>query len=219
MGATKRFNEIGNLEVLRKQIAMNLQAEIGKNVEYTNDLVFIIHNFIKMITNCEYQAIDPGTKQIITLNDVRGLYIAGGIGSGKSTLIKALTKTMHDLRISYQTNLFETTKYFFGSKCVYSITELNNIYSANGESPKNVSVVAIDDMPKDNLIFRYMGNSYSLDAFIQDRYDEAHTITFVTSNFPLSDKYLKLDPRSVSRLHEMCAYYELRNTDYRKKLC
>lgn len=215
MGQRKQFNEIADIELLKKQIAMNLQSEVCKNLQYTNDLVFIIQNFIKMITNNEYQAIDIDTKKIITLNDVRGFYVAGGIGSGKTTLMKALIKTMQDLNISYHTDI-EGTRYFFNKNNIYSVTTLNKMYVSDNELPTKYAVIVIDDL-RENMIFRNMGNTYSIDLFIQDRYDESHTLTFITSNLPLSEKYLKLDQRSISRLHEMCAYYELRNSDFRKQ--
>lgn len=198
---------------IKNSILLNYQEMVGKNVDFNKDLVFIIQNFVKMVMGSEYEAINPQTKETIKMESIRGFYVAGGIGSGKTTLIKVLLKTMKDLRISYQFD-FENTLFYFTDK-VFSQTDLQKLYSSGNELPVNYSTICLDDLPNNNVTYKYMGNESSLDLFIQDRYDNKKP-TFITSNYPLSEKYLNLDIRTISRLYEMCAYYELRHEDFRK---
>ena len=206
-----------NNEFLEKEIKnailLNFQEMVGKNVDFNKDLVFIIQNFVKMVMGSEYEAINPQTKEIIKMETIRGFYVAGGIGSGKTTLIKVLLKTMKDLRISYNFDC-ENTNFYFTDK-VFSQMDLQKLYSSGNELPVEYSTICLDDLPSNNITYKYMGNESSLDFFIQTRYDN-HKLTFITSNYPLSEKYLNLDIRTISRLHEMCAYYELKHEDYRK---
>lgn len=208
-----RINNDHTEKEIKNAILLNFQEIVGKNVDFNKDLVFIIQNFVKMVMGSEYEAINPQTKEIEKMESVRGFYVAGGIGSGKTTLIKVLLKTLKDLRIYYNFD-FESTNFFFTDK-VFSQKDLQKLYSSGNELPVNYSTICLDDLPNNNVTYKYMGNESSLDLFIQDRYDNKK-LTFITSNYPLSDKYLNLDIRTISRLFEMCAYYELKHEDFRK---
>lgn len=213
MGAIKNFNAI-DTELLTHTIVCNFQEEVGKNVEWGSDLMFIIKNFVNMVNGDVYESIDPETKKVKKNKVVKGLFIAGGVGSGKTTLVKCLFKAMRDLKISYKTT-YEDTNYFFQNK-IFQIDDLQREWISSGNLPLEFSTIIIDDCPKENIEFKHMGNTTDLDNFIQYRYILNYTLTFFTSNYPMTK--LELDQRTISRLYEMCAYYELRNPDFRKKL-
>ena len=212
MGAIKFFDPV-DTELLTHTIICNFQEEIGKNVEWSDDLMFIIQNFVKMVNGEVYECIDPGTRKPKKNKVVKGLFIAGGVGSGKTTLIKCLVKAMKDLRIAYKTT-YEDTRYYFQNQ-MFAIPDLQKEWINSGSLPYEYSTIIIDDCPQTNVEFKHMGNTTDLDNFIQYRYILNYTLTFFTSNYPISK--LELDTRTISRLHEMCAYYELKNPDFRKK--
>lgn len=212
MAIIKKFSQI-DTEVLKRLIIMNFQQEVGKNVDWNDDLKFIIINFLKMINGDPYQFLDPVTKKIITTNIPKSIFVAGGVGSGKTTLIKSLFKALKEYNVYYNTPI-EETKYYFQNK-IFSITDLMQMYCSDNYLPVTESVICIDDLPDKNITFQYMGNKTDLEKFIQARYLFNYTFTYFTSNFPLSKNYLDLDERTISRLNEMCAYYELKHEDFR----
>lgn len=212
---TNFFSDFSNSE-FEKLFKMNLQKEVGTNVHYSQQMDFILKNFIKMINNETYISIDPETKQQKENNITKGLFIAGKTGTGKTAFVKSLFQTCKEMKIYCKVE-GESTGYFFTPLNVINAKTISNNYYTNGAKPTEVGILCIDDLQR--IESNYMGNKIDLFAdIIEERYCINYTVTFATSNFPMQDKYFGFGSRVESRMCEMFAYYELNEKDYRKEM-
>lgn len=211
-----------------------IKKEFPNGYLFTEQTKFILNNFFYMLNNQPYKSINAETKQIQTNTTPKGFFIAGGVGSGKTTLLKLLFEIAKNFGCAYALesvpNQFipshisckmQNIYYFPNSKKIYNERQIFETYRQEGILlDLNFGILGIDDLfSSSETICQYMGNKINLyDEYLQLKYNLSYTLTFATSNFPMSEKHLKnkIDVRTLSRMKEMFAYYELTNKDLRQ---
>lgn len=187
---------------------------VEDNYIQTNQSKFICQQFYYMINGATYLSLDPISKEIIENRKIRGFYIAGGVGTGKSTLIKILLEIAKRCGVKYKTKNDETVFYIMQN--IFTATELCKEYREYGMLQDFCCCIAIDDIGSEEEYTSYMGSKINvIEETLLNRYCKNYTITFATSNYPIDEKYLKYSERMISRMRKMFAYYELTGEDRR----
>lgn len=168
--------------------------------------------------------IDPVTRQEQPADMSKGIYIGGPTGTGKSVCLKIFQMFAHidEVRIEFMGGRGEMESYFIFGGDQYRSDEICDDYMKTGslEQYKNAKILTINDMGSEPSETIYMGNRVNcLRSIIEYRGDQYHdNMTFITSNNRINDddNLNKYGDRVVSRLIEMCNYYELTGNDRRK---
>lgn len=206
---------------ITKQKFNELFIEISKDMtedDYilTNQSKFICQQFYYMINGATYLSLDPQNKEIVENRKMKGFYIAGGVGTGKSTLLNILLEIAKRCGVKYQIKGEEIN--FCVMRNIFTATELCKEYREYGMLQDYCCCVAIDDIGSEEEYTSYMGSKINvIEETILNRYCKNYTITFATSNYPIDEKYLKYSERCISRMRKMFAYYELTGEDRRYK--
>jgi len=153
----------------------------------------------------------------------KGIYIFGGVGTGKTHIAYALLKRWNELR-KYEIENNEENKSEevlprpYG--LLWNTTEL--LYELR-KSYKTKEQDFIDDIvtKKAFLFLDDIGSEKVTDwveelfyLIVNTRYEKVHPMVF-TSNLPLSQLAEKIGDRTVSRIKEMCHIIELKGEDRR----
>jgi len=163
-------------------------------------------------------AKNPFTGADIAGDPKRGIYIAGGTGTGK---------TMSLLVMSYYCRLYGL-KLFMGTETrllawkSVAADEISRTYAKTGDISEYIGreILCIQDLGNESEASSYMGNRvYVTRQLICTRADRRRGYLLVTSNMKIAgDKIAAAyDDRTASRLADMCNYYELRGRDRRKQ--
>ena len=211
-----------------------IKKEFPNGYLFTEQTKFILNNFFFMLNNQQYKSINAETKQIQTNTTPKGFFIAGGVGSGKTTLLKLLFELAKNFGCAYTIESEQNENYtshiscrmqkiyhFPSSQELYNERQIFDTYRQEGVLlDLNLGVMGIDDLfASSENICQYMGNKINLyDDYLQLKYNLSYTLTFATSNLPMCEKHLKnkIDVRTLSRMREIFAYYELTNKDLRQ---
>lgn len=212
-----------------------IKKEFPNGYLFTEQTKFILNNFFYMLNNQPYKSINAETKQTQTNTTPKGFFIAGGVGSGKTTLLKLLFELAKNCGCSYSLECvpnadfsyshisckMQKIYYFPTTQKIYNERQIFDTYRQEGVLLNlNSCVIGIDDLfASSETICQYMGNKINLyDEYLQLKYNLNYTLTFATSNYPISEKHLKnkIDIRTLSRMKEIFAYYELTNKDLRQ---
>lgn len=205
-------------------IALQVVEAIGKerNPKFVIDEEnrFVYENMIRWIHgDPEFKALDPETKNVIPGRLTAGIYIGGNTGSGKSWVLEIMSAycVIDNIQIQMGEN-----KRCLRWPCFRSDTICDEyIESGKIEKFKTFSIIAIQDLGAEPPGSLYMGNRLPvLRQILEYRGDRTDQITLISSNFSMSGKKLsdRYEDRVVSRLNEMCNYFELRGKDRRKIL-
>ena len=159
----------------------------------------------------------PQTKQG---NINAGIYIAGNTGSGKSWALEIMSRFSEVDRIRVS----------FGEKLLklqypnYRTDDVCEHFSKNGsvEKFKKMPIVCFHDLcsdsePEESL---FMGNRLKvMQSILESRGDRQDQLTLITSNIPFTHSLFRerYSDRVVSRMFEMCNYFELTGKDRRKR--
>lgn len=144
-----------------------------------------------------------------------GIYITGNTGSGKSWAMEIMGVyariVSQPVVIRYRRALTWT--------CLRTDTAVQH-YSRTGdmESLNAMDIVCYQDLGAEPAESMYMGNRVNvMRSVLETRGDMTGKITLVTSNLPLAGQqtYDRYGDRVVSRLQEMCNYFELVGKDRR----
>lgn len=179
---------------------------------------FAYRQMVNWLYNQDFFCIDPDSGRTIAGDPTKGLYIAGGTGSGKSWSVEILSLLAKVDRPR-----------FMGSGGVEEITfdairadELTTVFSNTGtvEAYAKKSILCIQDLGSEPRETLYMGNRQNvLKQLLEYRGDRQDLITIITSNNAINDSDTKelYGERVVSRLCGMCNYLILNGPDRRIK--
>lgn len=210
------------------KLALRVVEEIGKsrnpNFVIDDENRFTYENLIRWVQGDEaMMCLDPETKQPIPGRLDKGIYIAGGTGTGKSWALEIMSvyTTIDRIQVNFGTGL--DGKDVIGN-LQWGCTRADEIceeYTRDGtfERFKKWKVVGIQDLGTEPAESIYMGNRIDvMRAILEYRGDKTDRITLITSNLPINHQKLvdRYGDRVASRLAEMCNYFELRGTDRRK---
>ncbi len=205
---------LASVEAIGKQRTPRFVIDDENRFVYEN-MVRWVHGYSTM------RCIDPRTKAEIRGRINRGIYIGGNTGTGKSLCIDVMLNYSRQIGAEYSTFDVWKGKLLWRT---YRADEICDLYTKTGDitEVKLASVLAIQDMGSEPLEVSFMGNKIcALEQILGSRGDRVdETLTLITSNFPIEDNDMKTryGDRIVSRLIEMCNYFELTGKDRRTRL-
>lgn len=202
--------------------ALDVVCEIGRsrNPRFVIDEAnrFAYTNFVKWVMgDPTMQALDPSTRKPVAGRLDAGIYVAGGTGTGKSWLLEIMSAfcLIDEPRVTLgkTTRPLQWTNYRTDAVC--------DEYAAKGDIGrfKTIPIVGFQDLGSEPRESLYMGNRLNvLCSIIESRGDRTDLLTLVSSNVPMThDRMVELyGERAVSRLRQMCNYFEIRGRDRRK---
>lgn len=179
---------------------------------------FAYENFIKWL-HCDdtMQSLNPLSGDIVRGSMIKGIYIAGGTGTGKSWCLDIMRSyaTIYgfDVEVGGETKKLEWR--------TMRSDEIYGEYAKEGQirAIKAQSILGIQDLGQEPKEALYMGNRMNvLQQLLEYRGDRTDAITLITSNLRISSDTLRdsYGDRVQSRLVEMCNYLEIRGKDRRK---
>lgn len=153
---------------------------------------------------------------LVSKEQKKGLYIAGGTGTGKTTLLNILFDLVDFWEVKY---LYSDYCYFLKPIRMKEI-DINKMYIKDGSFRYlERGALYIDDFGQNKEI-NYMGNKINpLEEILLRRFDDLpQTYTFFTSNYPINHNFIKekYGDRIFDRLQYFCYYCELKSTNFRK---
>ena len=202
--------------------ALKTVAAIGRMRKSTfaidDDNRFEFENLIRWVhADPEMKSLHPDTKEIIPGRVRAGIYIAGNTGSGKSWALEIMSAYC----------MIDNVRLYSGSEQI-PLRWLNvrsdvicERYATEGfyDTYAKMKVLGIQDLGAEPTESLYMGNRVNvIRQLLESRGDYQDRMTLISSNLPVGHKLLKdkYGDRVVSRLNEMCNYYEMKGKDRRK---
>ncbi len=178
---------------------------------------FVYENLVRWVHgDVQMMCLDPVTKALKPGRLDAGIYIAGGTGSGKSWALDVMSAyTLIDnvqLDLGGERRCLRWNNVRAGTIC--------DDYTREGsvERYKRAAILGIQDLGAEPAESLYMGNRMNvLRQVIEHRGDNPECLTLITSNLPMVHQRImdRYDGRVVSRLQEMCNYFELKGKDRR----
>ena len=202
--------------------ALAIVQEIGKQrtsrFTIDTDNRFAYENFIKWLHGDEtMQALDPWTGEVVKGNLNAGIYIAGGTGTGKTwcTEIMRAYAVLFKFAIMYGDQ--QGTLVWRDARA----DDIAEHYVAETDiAPyKEVSALCIQDLGSEQSEAVAMGNRLNvLRTLLESRGDRANCLTLITSNHSMKNPLMakQYGDRVMSRLSEMCNYFEIKGKDRRR---
>lgn len=169
----------------------------------------------EFILTVEYKKhIEDIAKWLTSEDPTFGLYLCGGVGNGKTTIIKALQSLTSYLRRNETSGIYEEYPprgfIFISAKDLVSLAKANSNPTRDNEQDvskykrlRTIEILAIDDIgqePKESIHFGDFVTAV-LDI-IYYRYDE-QLCTIVSSNLSAADISKYYDERIADRFREM----------------
>jgi DNA replication protein DnaC len=141
----------------------------------------------------------------------KGLYIWGGVGTGKTHLIYALSQINIDDWKGLEVMIFNTTDMLRQIKSQFDQPAGNYYDDLFAQILQFKGLLILDDLGSEKLTEWVQETFYLI---INKRYEEMLPMIF-TSNFKISDLAGRLGDRIVSRIVESCDIVELKGVDRR----
>ena len=214
-----------NLKIIKVDGTVNHSQEpLTNNQIITKHANALIPNYQinkELFTNLKIYFLG-GEKEF---NPKKGLFFFGGVGAGKTSIMKIFRAWLNDLQHPNRFNIFsirqiEREYKIDGFKALdyYTCKTYVNGYGIKEYKPENI---CIDDIGTESLAVKNYGDQINVfTELIQDRYDlfiDKNIITHATTNIPPKEfKEIYSDERVESRLREMFNIVYLPNNDYRK---
>lgn len=203
--------------------AMELVTAIGESMcpgfVIDDDNRFVYENFAKWLHGDQtMRALDPETKEEIPGDMKKGIYIAGGIGTGKTMCTEVMSKygEMFGFKITFGGER-ERRLTWAGD----SANAIVQYFVKDKETDwwQAVDTVCIQDLgsePTEAVAMGYRVNV--LRSLLEYRADRRDRLTIITSNYPMASPELAeaYGERMTSRLRGMCNYYEMKGKDRRR---
>lgn len=171
-----------------------------------------IHNDPAMICmNPEDGSPKPGD-----LN--RGIYIAGGPGSGKSWLLDVMT--VYTGTLGFRVDFNGYVRHLKWSNIRTSKVCDNFLRTGDLSAYKDVDIIGFQDLGSEHLETLYMGTRVEvMREILESRGDDETKLVMITSNLKIADDQLvkMYGQRVGSRLRSMCNYIELTGPDRRRR--
>lgn len=136
-----------------------------------------------------------------------GLFMYGGVGSGKTTMMLAIKRLLEMLYIH---------KIGVGLISALELSDLARNDERKFETTKKTKFLAVDDFGCEPSTVKNYGNEVSpLTELLYYRYDNL-LFTLITSNLDRRDIYFKYGERISSRMDEIFDFMAFTNKSYRQ---
>ena len=203
--------------------AMELVKAIGEShcpgFAIDDDNRFAYENFVKWLHGDQtMRAIDPDTKDEVPGDMKKGIYIAGGIGTGKTMCTEVMAEygQMFVFKITFGGNRDRALTWASDSA-----DEIVQGFVKDKETDwwKAKDTVCIQDLGSEPTEAVAMGFRVNvLRSLLEYRGDHRDRLTIITSNYPMASPVLAeaYGERVTSRLRGMCNYYEMKGKDRRR---
>lgn len=210
-------------EYIKTNDALNFVEALGKRryekFRLDNNNYDAYSNAIKWLLSDETMtSICPQTNKVIKGDLKKGLYIAGGTGTGKTYLTELLLALSMAMQVEIQVG-----------KIVRQLTwqniradEICEQYATKGaiNEFKTKQILCIQDLGTEPLESSYMGNCINpLRQILEARADRPDTLTIITSNIPMCHEHnLRMyGDRVISRLPFTMNYLTMSGGDRRQE--
>lgn len=218
--------EIINNKISAKEFEEAFKIAAKKHIknetfEFTESNKFLLNNFYFWLTRQPFKNIDPETGKIQNAKEKdfdKGFYIAGGTGTGKTTIIKILSDVIKFFNIEYLAPGGRKIK--LSPNCISSKMFVQDFIKNGYNSTLWLRCsLCIDDLGAEPETSQYMGNNTNVcDDIIFNRSEQdSDKITWITSNYPINYQPFinRYGDRFKSRIISMCNYYTLTGKDFR----
>ena len=208
-----------NMDAAR-EIFVKIGKKKGIDYKIDSENEFVIENIIRWVfCDTEIKCLDPESKEEITADLTKGIYIAGNTGTGKSLLLEILSAYLYHFNAKA---LFLNKSENYLAYQYYTTTKVCRVYAENGDLSSFIDprVICFQDLGADSEQQEtlYMGTRAKvMQTIIQERGDARGIITLFSSNNGIIDHDTQklYGDRGVSRLKKMCNYFELVGKDRR----
>ncbi len=227
---TNKTNLLKSIQRVAKKIelseAKEWLLEIGKFYDskfvLDKDNIFTYGSFLRWL-HCEgeLKALNTEGKRI-NGDFTKGIYISGNTGSGKSwcfDIMKAYTLAQG---IQYKPAYNDKLRYLSEDWKIVTASQIVTDFTLDASALveyRKVPILCIQDLGSEPQEALYMGNRINvLQNILEFRGDNRKTcITMISSNYSINNKKLAemYGGRVISRLYEMCNYYEMTGKDRR----
>ena len=207
-------------------LSMKLVEAIGKKCYpgfvIDDDNRFAYENFVKWLHgNQTMRAIDPDTKREVPGDMLKGIYIAGGIGTGKTRCTEVMENYARRFEFLIKYDDDENTESSIGWRSVSS-NEIVEQYKKNVslkefETPKILCIQDLGGEPSEAVA---MGNRVNvLREVLQSRGSKPDCLTIITSIYAMNSPTITetYGERVADRLYGMCNYLELYGGSRRRR--
>ena len=200
---------------------LKLVEPIGKQRDphfvIDKDNRFVYENVVKWLHgDTSMKALNPITREETEGDIFKGIYIAGGVGTGKTWCVDIMRAyaEIFDFRVKFGV---EAGVLAWKSVNTADVVE-RYIATASIGCYKQEGIICFHDLGSEPLEATAQGNRLNvMKALIEHRGDRQDCLTLITSNFSLKDSAVerRYGERVVSRLSKMCNYYEMKGRDRR----
>lgn len=170
-----------------------------------------------LMNDARMSAKNPVTGEWIPGSPIKGIYLGGNTGTGKTTAMMIARKLYPNVIFNLKSS---------GSNVLYQWTEaraeeIASAYAQYGdiEKWKKTPLLCIQDLGSEPMEAINMGNRLRvLQSLLEYRGDRRDFVTMITSNLPMHPEAItrRYGDRVASRLMEMCNYLTLTGKDRRR---
>lgn len=222
-GFANQIERIGSHSVANMDEEMKLISRIGSmrcrnfTIDATNR--FAYENAVRWLHgDSGMRSLNISEKTTVAGDLNKGLYVAGGVGSGKSLFLEVLSA--YSSARGFMVNVGRQTVPL-NWKCIRADTVCDE-FTRNGsiEKYKNAPLLCIQDVGAEPLESLYMGNRVNvIRQVLECRGDRDDCITIISSNLPFNHRIFidRYGERCSSRLYKMCNYLIINGKDRRKR--
>ena len=188
-------------ENAKKYLAAALEAEIvnrSQNFSFTRDL----DEQLTLIAKC-----------LTETTGKFGMMLCGGVGNGKSTMMKAIQSLLNVIRIP---NHYDHTVYGLRIKDAKSINEMAQHNYNTFLDVSKCSLLGIDDLGTEPLIVMDYGNEKTPIVDLLSKRYENRLFTIISTNLTPRQIRERYGERIADRFNEMMEVVIFKNPSYRR---